>query len=78
METMAVNIEGFNAEEIEALITKGYFREGDAYYITGKELKKEESVRDNELDDDAVYYWDDSVDYICQLDNLERASRIPY
>lgn len=70
-------IEGFNAEEVEAIRTKGFFRDGDAYYITGKELAKEESVRDHELDENAVYYWDDGVDYICHLDELERASRIP-
>lgn len=79
-------IEGFKEKEIEALRTKGYFQEycSDAFYITGKALKEEEvdwleeeKDRIQNLDDEGVYYWDASIDYICQLDKLETASRIP-
>lgn len=78
-------LEGFNAEEIEALRTKGFFRDGDAYYITGEALKRENADWSEEekdmiqnLEDKGVYYWDDSVDYICHLNGIENASRIFY
>ena len=78
-------IEGFKAEEIEALRSQGFFRDGDAYYITGEALKREnvdwsEEEKDmiQNLEDNAVYYWDDSVDYICYLNGIENASRIFY
>lgn len=77
-------IEGFKAEEIEAIRNKGYFHDGDACYITGKALKREnvdwsEEEKDmiQGLEDRDVYYWLDSVDYICHLDGIENASRIP-
>lgn len=73
-------IEGFKAEEIEDLRNKGYFRDGDAYYITGRELKQEERFRGQEFEDSAVYavdYENGSVTEVCcQLDYLEAASRI--
>lgn len=79
-------IEGFKEKEIEAIRATGccpnYY--GEAYYITGKALKEEtvdwsddEKEEIQSLDDEAVYYWDASIDYICQLDKLETASRIP-
>lgn len=78
-------IEGFKEMEIEALRTKGFFNAycGDSYYITGKALKEEnvdwadeEKDMIRNLDDNAVYYWGACVEYICQLDKLETASRL--
>ena len=84
-EEMMDYIEGFKAEEIEALRSQGFFRDGDAYYITGEALKREnvdwsEEEKDmiQNLEDKGVYYWDDSVDYICHLNGIENASRIFY
>lgn len=73
-------IEGFNAEEIETLRTKGVYHDGAACYITGKMLKQEERFRGQEFEDSAVYavdYENGSVTEVCcQLDYLEAASRI--
>lgn len=70
----------FTSQQKDELLKEGccYGTGDDSYFITGKELKKEQETWDKgdeskhvALEDDVVYWWGDHIEIVCNLDELE-------